>query len=168
MKDTIFIVVLGIFIYLGFATIFSDASFIGSYGGAFALLNHQYFGYLSYIYILALIIPLYCLYKSTSFNFRKAELTLSAFLLFYSILLAQSLLITNEYRGKFSGDFVDFLSPYIGLFGLWIFWFIISFVSIIIILDKNTKEIVDHISNIISQKLLQRKEKILQEKKKKN
>jgi len=167
LKDTIFIVVLGIFIYLGFATIFSDASFIGSYGGAFALLNHQYFGYLSYIYILALIIPLYYLYKDTSFNFRKAELTLSAFLLFYSILLAQSLLVTNEFRGKYSGDFVDFLSPYIGLFGLWIFWFIISFVSIIIVLDKNTKEIVDNIGDIISQKLLQRKEKIQKENKKK-
>ena len=165
LKDTIFIIVLGVLIYLGSATVFGDTALIGSYGAAFALLNHQYFGYLSYIYIIALIIPLYYLYKNTSFSFRKAELTLSAFLLFYSLLLAQSLLITNDFRGKLSGDFVDFLSPYIGMFGLWIFWFIITFVSIIIILDKNTKEIAREITSIVKQKLELLKERIKQKRK---
>lgn len=55
----------------------------------------------------------------------------------------QGLLIKNGFRGKFGADFVDFLSPYIGFFGLWVLWFMITLLSVVIVLDKNTSEIVD-------------------------
>ena len=145
MKEIIFILVFGILIYLGFATIFGDAALIGSYGAYFASLNHKYFGYLSYIYIFIFLIPLYQFYKDTTLNLRKFEIVISSFLMFFSLLLIQSILIDGMYRGKFAGDFVDFLSPYIGLFGLWIFWAIITLVSTMIILDKNTYEFFDEI-----------------------
>ncbi len=153
MKDTIFVVVLGVFIYLGFATIFGYTGLMGSYGSSFAKYNNLYFGYISYVYILSLLIPLFYLHKNLTFSFRKVEISLATFLLFFSALLAQSMLITNKFRGKLAGDFVDFLSPYIGLFGLWIFWFIITFVSVLILLDKNSKELLYIINTLIKTKL---------------
>ena len=159
MKDTIFIITLGLLIYLGFATIFGDSGLIGSYGAIFASYNHQYFGYVSYIYLLALVVPLFSLYKNsflpnTSYmTFRTAEMSIASFLLLFSLLLAQAMLITNDFRGKFAGNFVDFLSPYIGLFGLWIFWLIITILSTIMILDKSPHEIVALISKIIKTKI---------------
>ena len=164
MKDTLFVVVLGILIYLGFATIFGYTGLMGSYGSSFAKYNNLYFGYVSYVYVLALLLPLYYLYKRTIFSFRKVEISLATFLLFFALLLAQAMLIENNFRGKMAGDFVNFLSPYIGYFGLWIFWFIITFVSVIILLDKNSKEIVFILNSLIKSKLPE--PKIKQESKK--
>ncbi|MDH4943952.1 DNA translocase FtsK 4TM domain-containing protein [Sulfurimonas sp. C5] len=144
MRDTFFIVVFGVLIYLGFATILGTTSLMGSFGVSFASFNHQYFGYISYIYLFVLLYPLYKLYKDVSFDFRKAELSVAAFLVLFSTLLAQALLVSDEYRGKFGADFVDFLSPYIGLFGLWVFWFIISLVSVVIVFEKDAAELFTH------------------------
>ncbi|MCD6173124.1 MAG: DNA translocase FtsK [Sulfurimonas sp.] len=140
---------------------------MGSYGSTFAIYNHLYFGYISFIYLLASLIPLYFLYKNTKFNLRKLELSISIFLIFFSSLLAQSLIVENEFRGKFAGDFVDFLSPYIGVFGLWVFWFIITSVSIIIFLDKSTQEIASNIFEFIKSKLPEKREKEIKKKVKK-
>ena len=152
MKDALFIVVFGVLIYLGFSTLFGDSELMGSYGAVFASYNHTYFGYISFIYLFALLAPLYFFYKNTNFDFRKSELAMVSFLSLFSLLIAQGLLIESEFRGKFGADFVDFLSPYIGLFGLWVFWFIITFVSIVIILDKDTSEILNSIYNFIRKK----------------
>jgi S-DNA-T family DNA segregation ATPase FtsK/SpoIIIE len=143
LKDTIFIIIFGLLIYLGFATLFGGTALMGTYGATFALYNHKYFGYISYIYIFASSVPLYLFYKNTTLSIRKFELAITSFLILFSFLLAQAMFITDEYRGTIGGDFVDFLSPYIGTFGLWIFWLIITLVSIVIIIDKNTHELVD-------------------------
>jgi len=152
LKETLFIILFGILIYLGTATVFGDSSLMGSYGATFALYNQLYFGYFSFIYLFIALFPLYFLYKNTTFDFRKAELTIASFLVMFSVMLAQSLVVENELRGKFAADFTDFLSPYIGLFGLWIFWVIISLVSVVIILDKSTSEIVSIILLFIEDK----------------
>ena len=152
MKETIFIITFGLLIYLGFATVLGESTLMGSYGVVFASYNHKFFGYISYIYIFILLLPLYFFYKNTLLNIRKFELLISSFLLFFSFLLAQSILIDNELRGKLGGDFVDFLSPYIGLFGLWIFYLIITLVSIVILLDKSTQEIIETLSSLIKEK----------------
>ena len=146
MKDTLYIIVFGILIYLGFSTLFGTTGLMGSYGAVFATYNKLYFGYFSFVYLFAALIPLYFFYKNSSLDIRKAEVAIALFLITFSILLAQALLVENELRGKFGGDFVDFLSPYIGVFGLWVFWFIISLVSIVIVLDKSTSELVFDIS----------------------
>jgi S-DNA-T family DNA segregation ATPase FtsK/SpoIIIE len=155
LKETLFIVVFGVLIYLGFATIFNESSLIGSYGATFASYNHQYFGYLSFIYLLVFLIPLYFLYKDTSFNMRKVELFLASFLSFFGALIAQAMLVENEFRGKVGSDFVDFLSPYIGSFGIWVFWFIIVLVATLIFLDKS----MDEVSSSLLKKLSNKKEK---------
>jgi|OM-RGC.v1.000500718 S-DNA-T family DNA segregation ATPase FtsK/SpoIIIE len=149
LKETLFIVTFGVLIYLGFATIFGDSGLIGSYGAVFASYNHEYFGYISYIYLISFLIPLYFLYRNTSFNLRKLEVTTASFLLFFSFLLAQALLVDNELRGKIGADFVDFLVQYIGLFGLWTFWFIIISVSTLILLDKNMEELTSAFAKLL-------------------
>jgi len=143
LRDTIFIIAFGLLIYLGFATILGDTALMGKYGTTFALHNHELFGYLSYIYIFVFLAPLYYFYKNSVLNMRKFELSISSFLIFFSFLLFQAILVSNELRGTVAGNFVDFLSPYIGLFGLWVFWLIITLVSIVIIVDKSIHEIVD-------------------------
>jgi len=160
LKDTFFIIVFGVLVYLGFATLFGESSLMGSYGVSFASYNHIYFGYISFVYLFVLLFPMYFLYKSTLFDFRKAELTTASFLIFSSFLLAQALLVQNEFRGKFGADFVDFLSPYIGVFGLWVFWLIISLVSIVIILDKSTSEIFNSLCTFIGQQIATDREEI--------
>ena len=152
LKDTFFIIVTGLLVYLGFSTLLGDNELMGSYGVSFSAFNKLYFGYISYIYLFALMLPLYSLYKNSSFDFRKTELTIATFLIFSSFLLAQGLLVTDELRGKFGADFVDFLSPYIGLFGLWVFWTIITLVSVVIIVDRSASEIFSLFSKYMIQK----------------
>jgi len=147
LKDTIFIIVFGILIYLGFATVFGESQIIGSYGAIFAKYNNKYFGYLSYINLFLLLVPLYFLYKNLTFTFRRAELVIASLLMTFSILLAQSLIITNEFKGELAGIFVNYLSPFVGIFGLWIFWAIITSISTLIIIDKSTTDIINIIKN---------------------
>jgi S-DNA-T family DNA segregation ATPase FtsK/SpoIIIE len=151
LKETLFIIIFSLVVYLGISTIFGESEMMGSYGAVFALYNHHYFGYISYVYLLLLLIPLFFVYKHTSFDFRRAQITIASFLIFCAALLLQALVVTDTFRGKFGADFVDFLSPYVGVFGLWVFLFMISSVSIVIFLDKTTSEIFDDIFQLIKQ-----------------
>ena len=152
MKDTLFIIIFGMLIYLGFATVLGDTALMGSYGAKFAEFNHTYFGYISYVYIFTALIPLYIFYKDTTLNIRKFELVITSFLVLFSSLLAQAILVDSELRGVLGGDFVNFLEPYIGVFGLWIFWVIITLVSVVIIVDKSAHEIVDALLGLVKSK----------------
>jgi len=152
LKDTIFIIIFGVLIYLGFSTLFGSTGLMGSYGANFSSYNQLYFGYISFVYLFILIGPLYYLYRDTTFGFRKAEITVASFLLLCSSLIAQALLVTNNYRGKFGADFVDFLSPYIGVFGLWVFWFIITAVAMVILFDKTSSELLHVIVSFLKPK----------------
>jgi S-DNA-T family DNA segregation ATPase FtsK/SpoIIIE len=143
LKDTIFIISFGLLIYLGFATVFGDTALMGSYGAVFASYNHRYFGYVSYAYIFASLIPLYIFYKKTTFDIRTLELSIASFLILFSFLLAQAILFAGEFRGDIGSGFVDFLSPFIGSFGLWTFWLMITLLSMVIIFDKSAHEMVD-------------------------
>jgi S-DNA-T family DNA segregation ATPase FtsK/SpoIIIE len=162
LKDTIFIIIFGLLTYLGFATALGDNSLMGSYGTVIALYNHKYFGYISYIYIFASLIPLYLFYKNSDLSIRKFELAITSFLVFFSFLLAQAMLISDELRGSVGADFVDFLSPYIGLFGLWIFWLIITLVSIVIIVNKSAHELVDMFLGSVKSNIAYKKNSYLQ------
>lgn len=147
MKDALLIIIFGLLIYLGFSTLIGESELMGSYGKEFSSFNQLYFGYVAFVYLFLLIAPLYFIYKSVTFDFRRAQITIASFLLLCSALLAQALSIENEFRGKFGADFVDFLSPYIGVFGLWVFWFIITFVSLLMIFDKTTSELFSFVSD---------------------
>jgi S-DNA-T family DNA segregation ATPase FtsK/SpoIIIE len=143
LRNILFIIVFGIFIYLGVSTIIADSSIIGKLGAAFGEFNHETFGYISYIYPFILLYPLYYIYRNSDFNLRSLEITLSSVLLFFSAIVFQSLVISNEFRGSFAWDFVEFLSPFIGLFGIWIFWLVMSIVAATIFFDKTFHEFIE-------------------------
>jgi len=141
LKETLFIIIVGVFIYLGVATIFGESELMGSYGSVFASYNQLFFGYVSFVYLFVMLLPIYFLYKTTKLNFRQAQIFIASILFFLSVLLAQAMLISDTYRGKLGANFVDFFSPYIGLFGLWIFCITVLLISIVILVDKSTQEI---------------------------
>ncbi len=148
MRDALLITFFGIFFYLALATILGSSGLIGSFGSAFAEFNHRTFGYLSYVYIFAMMAPLVYWYKSHDFSLRSIEVTVASVLLFFSLLIFQGMLVENSFRSTIGGSFVDFTSPYIGLFGVSIFWIIASLVSIVMIMDKSITEITQSIKYI--------------------
>jgi len=149
LKDTLYIILFGLFIYLGFANILGSTGVFGTFGATFAAYNHLYFGYFAYIYIFVLIYPLYKLYKSVKFDIRTFEVAIASLLLFFSLLLAQALIVEGELQGKLAADFIAILEPYIGLFGLWIFWFVIFMISIVLLMDKTTNELLEIVKNYL-------------------
>ncbi|WP_345978391.1 DNA translocase FtsK [Sulfurimonas sp. HSL3-2] len=147
MRNAFFIIFFGILIYLGVATAIADSSVIGKLGASFALFNHKYFGYLSYLYPFLLIYPLYIQYRYPTFTTRRLEVVLASILIFFSFIILQGILVTDDLRGKFGADFVEFLSPFIGLFGVWVFWFISTSVGITIFFEKTFLEFVSPLLN---------------------
>ena len=78
--------------------------------------------------------------------------TISVFLLFISLIIFQSLVVTDHLTG-YIGDFiVSEVSPFIGVAGLWVFVLIGIFVPLIILLDSS--------SDIIHEKLYEFKSKL--------
>ncbi len=128
-------------IYFGLATIIGDAGSIGKIGSIFSTENKGFFGYFAYVYLLALLIPLYFWYRVPGVTARRAELTIAYILLFFSLLILQGILVNNALRGSIGSSFVDFVVPFIGLFGVWVFWVMTTSVSTIIILDKTVAEL---------------------------
>lgn len=113
---------------------------IGSFGADFGLHNHELFGYLSYLYPFALIVSLFLWFKNPGLTFRRVELVLSSILFFFTLTILQALLSESTLRGSLGGNFVDFLAPYIGFAGVWIFWLMSTCLSVIILSDKSLHE----------------------------
>lgn len=128
---------------------------VGSLGADFAQLNHKLFGYLSYVYPLILIASLFLWFKNPGLSLRRVELVLSSVLFFFTLVIFQALVSVSELRGSMGGNFVDFLSPYIGGAGVWIFWMMSTTLAIVIFLDKSLHEILDVIVDLkVSQSIL--------------
>ena len=116
---------------------------MGSLGANFGLLNHSLFGYLSFLYPLGLMVSLFLWFKNPGFSLRRLEISLSSVLLFFTLTIFQGLIIVNELRGSIGGNFVDFLSPYIGTAGIWIFWLMSTSLAGMILLDKSFQEVAE-------------------------
>ena len=122
------------------ATILGDSGIIGSLGADFATINHQLFGYLSYIYLFVLGIGLYFLYRRRGFDVRRAEIVVAYILLFFSLQIFQAIVTVGALRGALGSDFVDFTVTYIGFFGAWVFFFMTFVLSLVMIFDKSVGE----------------------------
>ncbi len=142
MRDALFITSFGILLYLGLATIVGDAGSIGKYGAVFADVNREMFGYISFVYLFALLVPMFLWYRHRVFNLEKS---ISIVLLFFSLLIFQALVAEGLLRGFLGAGFVDFLKPYIGSFGLWIFWVIATVVSLVIMMERSMQEVISSI-----------------------
>ena len=136
-----FITGFGILFYLGIATIIGDASIIGAYGASFAATNVYVFGYVAYTYLLLLMVPLFYWYKFDGEMHRRYEMSGIFSLLFFALLFFQAIVVEGMYRGAFGRAIVDFLSIYIGSFGLWILWLMMVAVSIVLVMEQSLSEL---------------------------
>ena len=135
MRHALFITILAIVVYAGISTIIADASVIGTVGSIIAKANRTWFGYVSFAYLFVLLYPLYCFYKDSRLDLERTEKVLASILVFFSILIFQALVVTDELRGSLGAGFVDFLHPYIGTFGLWVFWTMTVAIAAVILID---------------------------------
>lgn len=148
-----FIAGFGILFYLGIATIVADATIIGAYGASFAQKNVQIFGYVAYTYLLLLMVPLFYWYKYNGELHRRLEMAGIFTLLFFALLFFQAMVVEGMYRGSFIGSIVDFLSIYIGAFGLWILWLMMVTVSIILVMEQSLSELAQPIKDYMDKPL---------------
>lgn len=148
-----FIAGFGILFYLGIATIVSDAAIIGAYGASFAQMNVHIFGYVAYTYLLLLVVPLFYWYKYNGELHRRLEMAGIFALLFLALLFFQAMVVEGVYRGSLIGAIVDFLSIYIGVFGLWIVWLMMATVSIILVMEQSLSELAQPIKEYMDKPL---------------
>ncbi|AFV97330.1 hypothetical protein B649_05080 [Candidatus Sulfuricurvum sp. RIFRC-1] len=99
------------------------------------------FGYVAYTYLLLLMVPLFYWYKFDGEMHRRYEMTGIFTLLFFALLFFQAIVVEGMYRGAFGGAIVDFLSIYIGSFGLWILWLMMVTVSIVLVMEQSLSEL---------------------------
>ena len=112
-----------VLIYFSYSIFVVNQDIVGLIGHNVAIFSHKYFGYISYIYLILLLYPLY-LVNFTNVNYDKKHLIYkSTYRLFILVivLILQALLITNEYRGEIGYQIITTLFPYIGYAGVWIF-----------------------------------------------
>lgn len=143
----------GLLFYLGIATVIGDASIIGAYGASFSAANVYAFGYVAYMYLLLLMVPLFYFYKGHSDTKRQLEMGGIFTLLLFALLLFQAMVVDGSYRGSFGSAIVDFLSIYIGSFGLWIVWLMIMAVSMIIVLEQSLGEMISPLKEYMAKPL---------------
>ncbi|WP_310440309.1 FtsK/SpoIIIE family DNA translocase [Sulfuricurvum sp.] len=143
----------GILFYLGIATIIGDASIIGAYGASFAQTNVYIFGYVAYIYLLLLMVPLLFWYKYDGEMHRRLEMGGVFALLFIALLFFQAMVVEGIYRGTLFGSIVDFLGIYIGSFGLWIVWLMMATVSIVLVMEQSLSELAQPLKEFMDKPL---------------
>ena len=135
MRQAIFITIVSVMIYTALSTIVADTALVGTVGAVLAKANRALFGYVAFVYLFVLFYPLYRFYEEPEIDIDRTERILAGILFFLSILILQALVTTGPLRGALGGGFVDFLAPYIGSFGLWVFWVMTAAIVAAILID---------------------------------
>lgn len=125
-----------VLIYGAFSTLFHDSQIVGKVGKVVGETNIEYFGFVAYINLLILLYPLYKIYKNINL-IKQLDFIVGWLLFFIGLFLLGGLLFSPDNAGYVGFNLVDFLVPYIGKLGLWLFWFMILIMSIILIVDDN-------------------------------
>ncbi len=110
------------FIYGAIATFFPQAHIVGTLGAAIGKENIRLFGYLAYVDFIFLLYPLYRLYRLKKIDDFEIESFTAWPLFIFSLLILQALLAQPPMNGWIGGSIVDFLHPFIGEVGVWLFW----------------------------------------------
>ncbi len=121
----------------------------------FASYSHEYFGFLSYVYLFLFLYPLYILNFKKEFEVKDFIIKfISVLLLLITLLTFQSLVLEKGINSGNIGNFiVDSMYPFIGLAGLWIFVLIGFIISCLIIFEDSeinidTKKIVSKFKRV--------------------
>jgi S-DNA-T family DNA segregation ATPase FtsK/SpoIIIE len=118
---------------------------VGNVGYSFSDFSHKYFGYLSYVYLLLLIFPLYAINFKKNIDQKDLILNvLVVFLLLFVCLIFQALILENPYtRGEIGNILVDSLSPVIGRAGLYFFVLVGFIISVLVLFENSDFDIED-------------------------
>lgn len=103
------------------------------------------------------MIPLFYSYKFEGEIHRRFEMAGVFSLLFFSLLFFQAIVVEGAYRGAFGGAIVDFLSVYIGTFGLWILWLMMVAVSVILVMEQSLSELAKPVNEYMKKPLTSQK-----------
>jgi len=115
--------------------------------------NVYIFGYVAYTYLLLLMVPLLYWYKYDGGVHRRLEMSGIFALLFLALLFFQAMVVEGSYRGALIGALVDFLSVYIGAFGLWILWLMMVTVSVVLVMEQSLSELAQPIKEYMDKPL---------------
>jgi S-DNA-T family DNA segregation ATPase FtsK/SpoIIIE len=125
----------------------SDIQIVGKIGSIFAQYSQEYIGYLSYIYLIVFLYPIY------KYNFsyidKKFEKFVISIFLFLTFIIFQSLVLEGSLSGKIGNIIIDELSPFIGIAGLWLFVLVGFIVCFYILIQDFSNSINKIIKNII-------------------
>jgi len=135
LKITIIITAI-LFVYAAFSTFYYDTDLIGNVGKAIGGTNLSLFGYFAYANIVLLVYPLYKLYTDAQVR-KDLDFYLGWMLLFISLVLLSALLLEPEFVGSIGTQIVAFLEPFIGKAGLWLFWLMVTALSLVFIVDDD-------------------------------
>jgi len=128
-----------VLIFFSYAIFVFDTSSVGKVGFLVSTYSKEYLGYLAYVYLPLFLYPLY------KFNFSYVENPISKSIaitiLSISIIVLQSLVITGTMSGKIGNYVVDYLSPFIGLAGLWIVFLIGMFISLFVLFESSSDRV---------------------------
>ncbi|MCD8545715.1 MAG: DNA translocase FtsK 4TM domain-containing protein [Sulfurospirillum cavolei] len=126
--------------YLGVATVLPDASVVGRFGAYLGHGNQHFFGYLAFIYPFMLILPAFTLYKEGKVTERSVGIFVASAILFFAFLMAQSIIVHNEYNGLFGRSIVDLLIGFIGIMGVWIFILAVFMLSMTLLVESSISD----------------------------
>jgi len=133
LKITIIILAI-LFIYAVFSTFYHDTALIGNIGQLIGSTNIRLFGLLAYANIFILFYPLYKLYTDINAR-RNIDFYLGWLLLFISLILLSALVLEDKDIGILGREIIEFLEPYIGMAGLWLFWLMITALALVFAID---------------------------------
>ena len=148
------LIIIIIFLYGSFSTIFHSMEMVGKIGQSFGEGNIELFGYLAYVNLLILTYPLYKMSRDRAL-LKDIEFYTGWLLLLVSFILLQSLVIDVYKCGSISLSLYDFLNPYIGKAGMWLLWLLSTLVALVLILNDipdvkyAMKESVRHINFVL-------------------
>jgi S-DNA-T family DNA segregation ATPase FtsK/SpoIIIE len=129
------LIIIIIFLYGAFSTVFHSTELVGKIGKVYGEGNINLFGYLAYVNLMILIYPLYKIYKNRNL-IKDIEFYTGWMLFLISLILFQTLVVDIYHTGSIGLSLYDFLNPYVGKAGMWLLWFLSTAISLVLILDE--------------------------------
>jgi len=125
-----------LFFYGGVSTWFPDATLAGNLGERFGKGNARWFGYLAYIDLFVLMVPLWRSFRDPTL-LRRPDWYAGWLVLFVSLILFQSLVVGTEHMGILGRAIQSSLAPLIGQAGLWLLWLMTAMLAFVLIVDDD-------------------------------
>ncbi|QOG11423.1 DNA translocase FtsK [Arcobacter sp. FWKO B] len=144
MATKIFSIIIAfIFIYLTIGVFVIDNAVVGKLGFMYANFALEYFGYIAYILLLVLLIPLYKL-NTKKFDVINIVLnTVAGLFALIATLISQALIINDGLKGEIGNNIITYLHPYIGQAGLWMFVLIGYIVASTILFEEYLEDLIE-------------------------